>query len=162
MKTIVLTFAILVLSVTAGFCQSVVINVEEGGHKKNENSLIVLTYYFRTPSIEPSVFQKDTVVVLGNNINSDFPRIELYENLKFCFFYNITSEKHERISFDSGERFRQTDQSSNIMTGDYEITQGNDPDGSVVNKRLTLHFENGDISSYKITEYDKEIMLVKQ
>ena len=46
-------------------------------------------YYFTHPDHDSNVFNMDTLVLSLKCIDSEFPRIEFYQDSIFCFFYNV-------------------------------------------------------------------------
>lgn len=164
MKKSILTLSFLFAAIVVCFCQTQVIDVAGATSDKNfrRNSKLLNIWYFTYPNANPSVFEQDTLVFYLQNIDSDFPHLKLYDDSRFTFLYNIKSEKKERISFDSGERIQQINQTSSLIKGDYSFSSEKNATANAAPETISFHFESGEISNFKIIKKEHQIILLKQ
>jgi len=59
----------------------------------NELQSQKIKYYFMQSGYDSTVLDQDTLILSLKRTRSEFPRIEFYQDSKFCFFYNVELDK---------------------------------------------------------------------
>jgi hypothetical protein len=104
------------------FCQTidVIVGARITENPENNKSGIFKTFYFHEASVDSSIFRKDSISIFKDYIDIEYPRVELFNDSTFCFFYKITNiDTTTIISFDTGEMKKIVTQDYNKVTGSY-------------------------------------------
>ena len=122
MRKFIRIICLLIFFSNSVFCQTidVIVGARIPGNPENNKSGIFKTFYFHEASVDSSVFSKDSISLFKDYIDTEYPRIELFNDSTFCFFYMITNiDTTMKISFDTGEMEKIATQDYNKVTGNY-------------------------------------------
>ena len=164
MKKSILLLSVLLITLTVGFCQDVQIMTEFPDAESQENikSNIYKTYYFSENSIDSTLFYRDRISLTKKKINAKYPKIELYNDSKFCLFYDITLTTKTEEDSDTGAMLKMTLLNSKEISGEYSMLQVAQSDNKIQDIELIFYLKDGSFYSYAISEKNNRIILTKK
>ena len=164
MKTTILTLVFLVLSASYLFCQTAEIMTEKVGLGDNKNSQKYRTFHFHETVVDPSIFQTDRIILYNNKIKAGYPKIELYKDSKFCFFYNVKLKTITKKDKDTGNWIQRVVQTSDKIIGDYGMISIAEvgENGNTQDVGLTFHFDDKNKIKYEILDKGSQVVLIKK
>lgn len=154
----------MLFTMSEGFCQMTETIREKGRYEVNENHQKYRILYFHELTIDASIFQQDSVVLYENKIQPVNPRIELYDDAKFCLLYNIKFETITQRDERTGDWTQKVIQTSDKITGDYGAIQisGIGENKLPLYSAMTLRFADGNTIKYSIVKGDSQLILIKK
>ena len=144
------------------FCQTidVIVGARIPGNPENNKSGIFKTFYFHEASVGSSVFSKDSISLFKDYIDTEYPRIELFNDSTFCFFYTITNiDTTTIISFDTGEMKKIVTQDYNKVTGNYILYPTLDVNN---NGSITFIFNPECSFDFNIQNSNDKVLLIRK
>lgn len=110
-------------------------------------------YYFTHADYDSTVFNMDTLVLSVKRINSEYPRIEFYQDSIFCFFYNMDIDTIKTKDKETGLMMEVIIESPETING---IWKTNNMQAS-----LTLIFQDERYIDYSIVNKNDLIYFIR-
>ena len=166
MKKSILLFTVLLLTITIGFCQEIVIMTEDSNSelvKQKNKSEKFRTYYFQDTLVDSTIFSLDSIQLFENRTDREDSRLELFNDSRFLLVYNIKLETITKINTETGEGEKLTIQSSDEIGGKYGLLQvSNSEKSEIIDESLRFILKDDSICDFDIIDKDNQILLIKK
>lgn len=127
-----------------------------------QNNKIYRTYYFRDNSIDSLCFLNDSIYLSKNRIDYENPRLEFFNDTKFCFVYNVKLDTIQKVDNKTGLFMTQIIETSDKLIGKHGLLQTSNSKNESRDVSLRLKFKSGDIIDYDILDRKEQIILIRK
>ncbi|SHG02044.1 hypothetical protein SAMN05444274_1206 [Mariniphaga anaerophila] len=165
MEKSILLLSVLLLTLTIGFCQDVIIMTEYPNSEsvKQENkSEKFRTYYFHDTLVDSTIFSLDSIQLFKNRTDRENSRLELFNDSRFLLVYNIELETVTKTNAETGEGKKLTVQSSDEIGGKYGLLHVAKSENEIKDESLRFILKNDTIYDFEIIDKDNQILLIKK
>ncbi|WP_303918046.1 hypothetical protein [Draconibacterium sediminis] len=166
MKKSILLLSVLLLTLTIGYCQDVIILTENPNSesvKQESKSEKFRTYYFHDTLVDSKIFSSDSIQLFKNRTDKENSRLELFNDSRFLLVYNIKLETVTKINAETGEGEKLTIQHSDEVYGTYSLIQiAKTLDSEPIDASIRFFLKDNTIYDFDIVDKDNQILLVKK